>query len=339
MYHNPGKGLTTGRSVGLACGHGEEIPTVKEKAAGGTRRADPDDSSTDDQDRDAAGGAGAGGLFRTGSTPVAFPPSRLLRTRLKMDEDENITPDDEVQETEEEPSSESFAELARIARDKAEQMEMPEEIGARIYDAFSKKTAALEMTNEGKKAKALAEANQEISKAFNTAGLLVLSQILPKIGPQMFKSVLGSMTRKHIESELEARDNQRRLNSNSYRHAYSRVADDPLYGASFRRITPETFQIIMENYRKATGRELLHERFQNAEGEPLSAVANAERQYRAAMRFGLRNGLIPPEAPAKQARAKAGPDMSETLEKEMLAMRGAYDLPMTPAPSNGHSKS
>jgi hypothetical protein len=257
-----------------------------------------------------------------------------------MDEDQNITPDDEVQATEE-PSAESFAELARLARDKAEQMEMPEDIGARIYDAFSKKTAALEMTNEGKKAKALASANQEISKAFNTAGLLVLSQILPKIGPQMFKSVLGSMTEKHVRSELQARDGQRRLNSNNYKHAYFRVAADPLYGASFRRITPETFQLIMENYRKATGRELLHERFQNAEGEPLSAVANAERQYRAAMRFGLRNGLIPPEAPKRQgpARERAGPGMSETLEKEMLAMRGAYDLPMTPAPSNGHSKS
>jgi hypothetical protein len=258
-----------------------------------------------------------------------------------MDEDQNITPDDEVEtEATEEPSSESFAELARLARDKAEQMEMPEDIGARIYDAFSKKTAALEMTNEGKKAKALAAANQEISKAFNTAGLLVLSQILPKIGPQMFKSVLGSVTRKHVESALEARDNQRRLESRSYKHAYSRVAADPLYGASFRRITPETFQLIMESYRKATGRDLLHERFQNADGEPLSGVANAERQYRAAMRFGLRNGLIPPE-PERQgpARTRAGPGMSETLEKEMLAMRGAYALPMTPAPGNGNGKS
>jgi hypothetical protein len=332
--------LTTGGPVGLAFGHGQEVSTAQKEAEGGTGRDDPDDSSTDDQDRDQARGADARELFRSDSTPVAFPPSRLLRTRLKMDEAENITPDDETEATEE-PSSESFAELARLARDKAEQMEMPEDIGARIYDAFSKKTAALGMTDEGKKAKALAEANQEISKAFNTAGLLVLSQILPKIGPQMFKSVLGSVTKKHVESALEARDNQRRLNSNSYRHAYSLVADDPLYGASFRRITPETFQLIMESYRKATGRDLLHERYQNAEGEPLSAVANAERQYRAAMRFGLRNGLIPPEVPKRQgpARTKAGPGMSETLEKEMLAMRGAYDLPMTPAPSNGHDKS
>ena len=182
-----------------------------------------------------------------------------------------------------------FHVLRGIAQDAARRMVSDDAAAALappLYNAFSKRTAALELSDGKEKEEALHAADRAITDAFTQAGVLIAGNI--------FSRLIPGMVQERVREIIRERDDSRRQATTMYRWAYRQVAQEPQYRA-LNWISPEDLQRILNHYHRATGVDLLRQRFQFSDGRQLSPSGNAELQYRTLVRWAKRHNLLPAE--------------------------------------------
>jgi hypothetical protein len=236
-----------------------------------------------------------------------------------------------------------FHVLRGIAQDAARRMVSDEAAGALappLYNAFGKRTAALELSDGKEKEEALHAADRAITDAFTQAGVLIAGNI--------FSRLIPGMVQERVREIIRERDDSRRQATAMYRWAYRQVAQEPQYRA-LNWISPEDLQRILNHYHRAMGVDLLRQQFQFPDGRQLSPQGNAQLQYRTLVRWAKRHNLLPAEPvdPRElrrrqeylKAQEEKKPSFSQILADEMQQMVDAFPLPMPkhPGSNNGHA--